>query len=138
MTILDSSTEPDAPAEVATPPVVDFDTAPDRYRHWTIAIEGAVATLTLGVDEEGGLVSNVKAPFSPPWPREPTTTRSASMLSAKATISSAGLPWSNLVLTSTRFSAANSAASVKSPRSCSSNSCRSAGGDNIMVIEGHR
>ena len=56
MTILDSSTEPDAPAEVATPPVVDFDTAPDRYRHWTIAIEGAVATLTLGVDEEGGLV----------------------------------------------------------------------------------
>src|SRR3954453_3009339 len=56
MTILDSSTEPDAPAEVTTPPVVDFDTAPDRYRHWTIAIDGAVATLTLGVDENGGLV----------------------------------------------------------------------------------
>ena len=56
MTILDSSTEPDAPAEVTTPPVVDFDTAPDRYRHWTMAIEGAVATLTLGVDEDGGLV----------------------------------------------------------------------------------
>src|SRR4029079_10398849 len=56
MTILDSSTEPDAPAEVTTPPVVDFDTAPDRYRHWTISIEWRVATLTLGIDEEVGLV----------------------------------------------------------------------------------
>lgn len=56
MTILDSSTEPDAPAEVTNPPVVDFDTAPDRYRHWTIEVDGGVATLTLGVDEDGGLV----------------------------------------------------------------------------------
>jgi benzoyl-CoA-dihydrodiol lyase len=56
MTILDSSTEPDAPAEVTNPPVVDFDTAPDRYRHWTIEVDGEVATLTLGVDEDGGLV----------------------------------------------------------------------------------
>src|SRR6187431_2150281 len=56
MTILDSSTEPDAPAEVTTPPVVDFDTAPDRYRHWTIEVDGRVATLTLKVDENGGLV----------------------------------------------------------------------------------
>ena len=50
MTILDSSTEPDAPAEVTSPPVVDFDTAPDRYRHWSIEVDGAVATLTLTVD----------------------------------------------------------------------------------------
>jgi benzoyl-CoA-dihydrodiol lyase len=56
MTILDSSTEPDAPAEVTSPPVVDFDTAPDRYRHWSIEVDGAVATLTLTVDEGGGLV----------------------------------------------------------------------------------
>ena len=37
-------------------PRVDFDTAPDRYRHWTLDIDGAVATATLTVDEHGGLV----------------------------------------------------------------------------------
>ena len=35
---------------------VDFDTAPDRYRHWQLAVDGPVATLTLRVDEQGGLV----------------------------------------------------------------------------------
>ena len=35
---------------------VDFDTAPDRYRHWTLSVEGNVATLTLTVDEDGGIV----------------------------------------------------------------------------------
>ena len=35
---------------------VDFDTAPDRYRHWTLAFDGAVATLRLAVAEDGGLV----------------------------------------------------------------------------------
>ena len=37
-------------------PVVDFDTTPEHYRHWTLATEGDVATLTLAVDEDGGLV----------------------------------------------------------------------------------
>ena len=37
-------------------PVVDFDTTPDRYRHWTLGVDGEVATLTLAVDEDGGLV----------------------------------------------------------------------------------
>jgi benzoyl-CoA-dihydrodiol lyase len=35
---------------------VDFDTAPDRYRHWTLETDGAVATLRLAVAEDGGLV----------------------------------------------------------------------------------
>ncbi|GAA1965656.1 2,3-epoxybenzoyl-CoA dihydrolase [Catenulispora subtropica] len=35
---------------------VAFDTAPDRYRHWRLAIDGAVATLSLAVAEDGGLV----------------------------------------------------------------------------------
>ena len=35
---------------------VDFDTAPDRYRHWTMQIDGAVATLRLAVAEDGALV----------------------------------------------------------------------------------
>src|SRR5829696_2571702 len=34
---------------------VDFQTAPSRYRHWKLAVEGAVATLTLDVDEDRGL-----------------------------------------------------------------------------------
>ena len=43
----------DAPAEV---PVVDFDTHPDRYRHWRLQVDGEVATVTLTVDEGAGLV----------------------------------------------------------------------------------
>ncbi|GAA3597549.1 2,3-epoxybenzoyl-CoA dihydrolase [Nonomuraea rosea] len=39
-----------------TPPIVRFATAPDRYRHWTLEVDGAVATVTLRVDEHGGLV----------------------------------------------------------------------------------
>ncbi len=36
-------------------PLVDFRTRPERYRHWRLGIEGRVATLTLDVDEQGGL-----------------------------------------------------------------------------------
>src|SRR5277367_4538806 len=36
-------------------PRIDFATAPERYRHWKLAVEGAVATLTMDVDEKGGL-----------------------------------------------------------------------------------
>src|SRR5450755_1802537 len=35
--------------------MVTFDTQPDRYVHWRLNVEGAVATLTLDVDEDGGL-----------------------------------------------------------------------------------
>jgi benzoyl-CoA-dihydrodiol lyase len=34
---------------------VDFATHPDRYRHWSLSFAGPVATLTMNVDEEGGL-----------------------------------------------------------------------------------
>src|SRR5215469_9943604 len=34
---------------------VDFATDPARYRHWKLAIDGPVATLTMDVDEKGGL-----------------------------------------------------------------------------------
>ena len=43
-------------AETAAPPRVGFDTHPDHYRHWRLSIDGAVARLTLDVDEAGGLV----------------------------------------------------------------------------------
>ncbi|WP_073261900.1 2,3-epoxybenzoyl-CoA dihydrolase [Cryptosporangium aurantiacum] len=35
---------------------VSFDTAPDVYKHWRLSVDGEIATLTLAVDENGGLV----------------------------------------------------------------------------------
>jgi benzoyl-CoA-dihydrodiol lyase len=37
-------------------PRVEFRTSPDRYRHWRLVTEGPVATLTMDVDEQGGIV----------------------------------------------------------------------------------
>jgi len=34
---------------------IDFQTEPARYRHWKLAVQGDVATLTMDVDENGGL-----------------------------------------------------------------------------------
>src|SRR3954463_6882843 len=34
---------------------IDFATEPNRYRHWRLACDGAIATLTLDVDTSGGL-----------------------------------------------------------------------------------
>ena len=42
-------------ADTATEPTVDVATHPERYRHWTLTFDGAIATLTLAVDPEGGL-----------------------------------------------------------------------------------
>ena len=64
MTIQASDTRPDTedngrPAEArqaAAPPHVEFRTDPGRYRHWRLAVNGPVATLTMDVDEQGGLV----------------------------------------------------------------------------------
>ena len=35
--------------------MITFDTDPSRYRHWRLACDGPIATLTLDVTEEGGL-----------------------------------------------------------------------------------
>src|SRR5712675_759735 len=34
---------------------IDFATEPSRYRHWKLSVEGDAATLTMDVDENGGL-----------------------------------------------------------------------------------
>ena len=34
---------------------IDFNTDPSRYRHWKLAVEGEVATLTMDVDENAPL-----------------------------------------------------------------------------------
>jgi benzoyl-CoA-dihydrodiol lyase len=38
------------------PVEVSFDTSPDAYKHWTLSVDGEVATLTLDVAEDGGIV----------------------------------------------------------------------------------
>jgi benzoyl-CoA-dihydrodiol lyase len=36
-------------------PLVDYQTQPDRYRHWRLTFDGPIATLTMDVQEDGGL-----------------------------------------------------------------------------------
>ncbi|MBO0335184.1 benzoyl-CoA-dihydrodiol lyase [Sneathiella sp. CAU 1612] len=36
--------------------MITFDRHPDNYRHWQLSVAGDIATLTLVVDEDGGLV----------------------------------------------------------------------------------
>src|SRR5437764_3259720 len=42
-------------AESTARTVVDFRTEPSRYKHWRLAIDGRVATLSMDVREDGGL-----------------------------------------------------------------------------------
>jgi benzoyl-CoA-dihydrodiol lyase len=35
--------------------VIDFQTSPDRYRHWRLSFDGPVAVLAMDVDENGGI-----------------------------------------------------------------------------------
>ena len=37
------------------PPRVDYRTEPSQYRHWRLAVEGALATLHLDIAEDGGI-----------------------------------------------------------------------------------
>ncbi|MFH5821927.1 2,3-epoxybenzoyl-CoA dihydrolase [Georgenia sp. AZ-5] len=53
--VADAATGPGA-GEQGGAVTVSFDTSPERYRHWRLEIDGDVATLTLAVDENGGLV----------------------------------------------------------------------------------
>jgi benzoyl-CoA-dihydrodiol lyase len=39
---------------------VSFDTSPEKYHHWKLAFDGPVATLTLDIDEDKGLVPGYK------------------------------------------------------------------------------
>ena len=47
---------PTSAEEKPSTPRVDFRIDPSRYRHWRLAFDGPVATLTMDVDEHGGLV----------------------------------------------------------------------------------
>ena len=40
--------------------VVNYETSPEHYRHWTLGVDGVIATLTMKVDEDGGLKEGYK------------------------------------------------------------------------------
>ena len=46
--------EAQAKTAAAPPPKTQFETHPDRYRHWTLAVEGEVARLTMEVEPFAG------------------------------------------------------------------------------------
>src|SRR5687768_691987 len=47
-------------AQKTAMPTVSFDTSPDRYRHWKLAFDGPVATLSMDVQEDAGLSPDYK------------------------------------------------------------------------------
>jgi benzoyl-CoA-dihydrodiol lyase len=47
-------------ATKAALPAVSFDTSPDRYRHWKLAFDGPIATLSMDVQEDAGLSPDYK------------------------------------------------------------------------------
>jgi benzoyl-CoA-dihydrodiol lyase len=47
-------------ATKAAPPIVSFNTSPDRYRHWKLTFDGPVATLSMDVQEDAGLSPDYK------------------------------------------------------------------------------
>ena len=42
------------------PAPVDYQTSPDRYRHWSMTFDGPVATLAMAIDEDAGLRDGYK------------------------------------------------------------------------------
>jgi benzoyl-CoA-dihydrodiol lyase len=44
-----------ATATNTTPTAVNFETSPDKYRHWKLAFDGPIATLSMDVQEDAGL-----------------------------------------------------------------------------------
>lgn len=40
--------------------VVNYETSPEHYRHWTMTLDGVIATLAMKVDEDGGLKEGYK------------------------------------------------------------------------------
>jgi len=39
---------------------VNYETQPDQYRHWSWRIDGEIATLSLDIQEDGGILPGYK------------------------------------------------------------------------------
>ena len=47
------------------PKMINFNTNPKKYQHWTLEIKGQIASLILNVSEEGGLLVHCKSGLAP-------------------------------------------------------------------------
>ncbi|SDX99395.1 benzoyl-CoA-dihydrodiol lyase [Modestobacter sp. DSM 44400] len=60
MTTLEDARQADAEGAAAAVPqpvsTVSFDTSPEAYQHWSLSVDGEIATLLLNVAEDGGIV----------------------------------------------------------------------------------
>ncbi|THC45233.1 2,3-epoxybenzoyl-CoA dihydrolase [Massilia sp. Mn16-1_5] len=45
---------------MSTSPQVDYATSPERYKHWTLSVDGEIATLTMNINEDAGLREGYK------------------------------------------------------------------------------
>ncbi|HCE09179.1 MAG TPA: benzoyl-CoA-dihydrodiol lyase, partial [Oxalobacteraceae bacterium] len=41
-------------------PQINYQIAPDRYQHWSLTCDGPIATLTMNINEDGGLKEGYK------------------------------------------------------------------------------
>src|SRR5258706_2012185 len=48
------------PLMSTSPTPADYQTHPERYKHWRLKVEGPVATLVMAIDEDGGLREGYK------------------------------------------------------------------------------
>ena len=39
---------------------VDYQTHPSQYRHWSLSVDGEIATLSLDIQEDGGILPGYK------------------------------------------------------------------------------
>ena len=45
---------------MSTAPPISYETSPERYKHWGLTVDGQIATLTMNIDEDGGLKEGYK------------------------------------------------------------------------------
>ncbi|MFC5478741.1 2,3-epoxybenzoyl-CoA dihydrolase [Massilia suwonensis] len=45
---------------MSTSPQIDYATSPEQYKHWTLSVDGEIATLTMNINEDAGLKEGYK------------------------------------------------------------------------------
>jgi benzoyl-CoA-dihydrodiol lyase len=45
---------------MSTAPQIDYATSPESYKHWSLAVDGEIATLTMNIDEDAGIKEGYK------------------------------------------------------------------------------
>jgi benzoyl-CoA-dihydrodiol lyase len=45
---------------MSTIPVINYRTSPEQYKHWSLSVDGPIATLTMNINEDGGLKEGYK------------------------------------------------------------------------------